>query len=92
MGISIAKAAKLKAGTSANKNCSEPQAVDEIQSDDKIPSGIFIKAFYGSAWVDLGDNLKKVLLILYEIGSFRCACSVSALEVGALSLQNLSLI
>ena len=37
MGINIAKAAKPKAGTSANKICSEPYADDEMQSEDKIP-------------------------------------------------------
>ena len=38
IGINIAKAARPKAGTSASKICSEPYALDEMQSEDKIPS------------------------------------------------------
>jgi len=34
----MAKAARPKAGTSASKICPEPYALDEMQSEDKIPS------------------------------------------------------
>jgi hypothetical protein len=38
IGINMAKAASPKAGTSASKICSDPYALDEMQSEDKTPS------------------------------------------------------
>jgi hypothetical protein len=37
IGISMAKAANPNAGTNAISICSEPYALDEMQSEDKIP-------------------------------------------------------
>ena len=42
IGINMANAAKPKAGTRANKICSDPYADDEIQSEDKIPKAYFL--------------------------------------------------
>jgi hypothetical protein len=37
IGINMAKAARPNAGTSAINICSDPYALDEMQSEDKIP-------------------------------------------------------
>ena len=37
IGINMAKAARPNAGTNAISICSEPYALDEMQSEDKIP-------------------------------------------------------
>jgi hypothetical protein len=37
IGINMANAARPNAGTSAINICSDPYALDEMQSEDKIP-------------------------------------------------------